>query len=74
MAKLLKSNQQGSCPLCDKAALDFGMIGVDDGGVYYPWKCIECEASGKEFYHIEFSSHGQVRTKKGKEILNEDGY
>jgi len=69
-----KQNEQGKCPLCGDEELNYDVSDFVENDVVYPWDCPNCGAEGKEFYTLEFSSHGQVRTKDGTEIENSDGY
>lgn len=71
-----KKNEQGACPICGKENLEYGSIEPDDTGIYYPWECKnkKCKATGKEYYSIEFDSHGQVQDNNGLYILNDEGY
>ncbi|MCL2797627.1 MAG: hypothetical protein FWD58_06200 [Firmicutes bacterium] len=68
------SNEAGTCPLCGGKDLDYGASYVEDNDLNYPWECKECKATGVEYYTVEFSSHGRVKTVDGEEISNEDGY
>ena len=47
----------GACPCCGSHNLAYGRASENDNGVYYPWKCCDCEAIGEETYDIEFSGH-----------------
>ena len=69
-----KTNERGICPLCKNEELCYGSPKVEDNYLVYPWSCEKCGASGKEFYTVEFSTHGKVKTKSGIEVLNDDGY
>jgi transcription elongation factor Elf1 len=74
MKKQFKSNDQGQCPLCDSESIEYGSSEVEDDGMSYEWTCENCGATGKEWYSLQFDSHGNVQDKDGKEILNEEGY
>ena len=61
--------EQGRCPVCDGDRLTYGKISSDDIGIYYPWTCDDCGASGKESYSVEFCSHRDViKTDKSSTI------
>jgi len=69
-----KNNEEGFCPVCGSGDLEYGDMEPDENGFFYEWNCENCEAIGKEFYNAEFCSHGNVVTKDGDEVLNDDGY
>ncbi len=52
-----KHNEAGVCPLCGKAALEYGNPGIQDESYFYSWSCANCGASGKEWYNLVFSEH-----------------
>jgi len=58
--------EQGTCPECGCTNLDYDASDLDGELVGYPWKCPDCNATGVEWYRLEFSSHA-VR-KYGKEL------
>ena len=58
-----KLETQGKCPCCGSECLTYGQIGVTDGGIYYPWICDDCKATGEEHYFVDFDSHHNVKSK-----------
>ena len=48
----------GHCPIRDCTGdLDYGSFEPADDGGYYPWRCLSCGATGKEWYDMSFSEH-----------------
>ena len=35
----IKHNAAGMCPLCGKAALEYGNSGIQDESYFYSWNC-----------------------------------
>lgn len=58
-------NEQGICPVCDSAALEYEPAEIIDNGVIYPWTCSECHATGKEAYDLVFDRHYDVTEYDG---------
>lgn len=48
----------GHCPVrgCE-GDLDYGCFELEDDGGYYPWRCMSCGATGKEWHDMSFSEH-----------------
>ena len=46
--------QQGICPKCNSANIDYDVIEVVDNMVYYPCTCEECGYTYKEWYSLKF--------------------
>lgn len=48
----------GHCPVrgCE-GGLDYGSFSPEDDGGFYPWRCMSCGATGKEWYDMSFSEH-----------------
>ena len=42
------------CPVCGSQDLDFGVLEVCDGIIYYPYECNGCQHEGKEWYNLVF--------------------
>ena len=42
------------CPICNSNDIDYGVCVPKGEQLFYPWKCNECGASGKEWYLVEF--------------------
>lgn len=67
-------NEEGVCPACGSdEGLDFDSAEIADGHVKYPWTCEKCQATGDEFYEMNFVGHENVTDKDGKSIANLDG-
>ena len=48
--------EPGFCPKCG-GDLEYGSSGVEDCSYYYEWECEDCNATGKEWYDMEFKSY-----------------
>lgn len=70
MLKMIE-NDLGICPVCGKETLEYEEFQIDDWGGYYPWKCGNCGATGRESYSFEFSGHYHVE-KDGELVENVD--
>lgn len=46
--------EEGKCPNCGYYNLDYDSMEIKDNMVYYPWTCEDCNASGKEWYELNF--------------------
>ena len=53
----------GVCPKCG-GELHMGPGDLEGEVVGYQWDCLDCKATGMEWYRMEFSSHA-LRTKAG---------
>lgn len=53
-------NEQGVCPVCGKAELDY--IDRDECGttITYCYECMNCHATGIEVYELRFITHEDV--------------
>lgn len=67
MAKY-KKIEEGVCPVCGQARLEYGCIETTDDMIFYPWTCEHCGASGEEWYKLTFAGHN-VDTEDGQDIL-----
>lgn len=64
VSRQTRAEEAGVCPICG-GELDYeDDIHTDDGG-FYPWKCINCKATGKEGYDKVFDQHYDVEDKDG---------
>ena len=54
----------GECPVCGSDSLTYGRQRLEHSGIFYPWVCNDCNATGEEHYKTEFVSHQNV--KEGK--------
>lgn len=55
--------EEGKCPKCGNYNLDYDPLEIEGNAVYYPWICLDCKSSGKEYYNLTFSE--QELNKKG---------
>lgn len=53
----VKSNVSGTCPFCGESNLEYEAVRFDGDICYYPWKCINCNHEGEEYYSLEFIGH-----------------
>ena len=58
----VKSNENGRCPICNGANLNYGSIEIEGDMLYYPWKCEDCSQEGEEWYNLAFAGHNIVDT------------
>lgn len=61
----VKSNNQGICPFCGESNLEYGAVKFEGEMCYFPWKCLQCEHEGEEWYSMDFTGHN---------IIDEDGH
>ena len=49
--------QQGHCanPLCNSQNLIYGAVEFEDDQLYYPYTCVACKSTGREYYNLEFT-------------------
>lgn len=45
---------EGYCSFCKSMDLEYGVLEIEDGVLYYPVSC-KCGAVGREYYNIEFT-------------------
>jgi len=45
---------KGNCPKCGSDNLEYSVSGIGDDAMYYPFTCIDCNCSGKEWYNLEY--------------------
>jgi DNA-directed RNA polymerase subunit M/transcription elongation factor TFIIS len=45
---------EGECPKCGSLMILYGALEVQDGGVYYPFNCPKCGASGREWHELVY--------------------
>ena len=64
--KAIIVGEQGQCPMCGESGLDYEISEIVDDEVCYPYTCLSCGFSGKEWYSMSFSSH---TTEGGNDIL-----
>ena len=56
----VKSNKQRTCPLCGEEKLYYGEVHFEGEICCFPWKCLECEHEGEEWYSMEFLGHNVI--------------
>lgn len=56
----VKSNEMGTCPMCNGCNLDYGCADFVEDMVYYPWTCADCRAEGEEWYKLDFVGHNVI--------------
>ena len=52
-----KYNEAGVCPICGKIDLEYGSTNIDGDQLAYEWTCLDCKATGKEWYSLQFVEH-----------------
>ena len=68
----IKSNINGTCPLCNKdGVLEYGEVRFEGDLLYFPWKCSNCEETGEEWYETNFIGHN-IYDKEGNCIEIQD--
>lgn len=55
--QLPDSDEEGICPVCGGAALEYGSDNPTDDGGLIDWTCPDCGATGKEGYDKVFDRH-----------------
>lgn len=59
------ADEEGICPICG-GELEYGSdVSLDEGG-YREWRCLGCNAAGKEMYDKVFDEHYDVIDSSGK--------
>lgn len=76
--KVYKSNEQGTCPVCNSDNLDYGGMEIAALGnhIFYPYTCGDCKFEGKEYYRLNFLSHSDCFDKDIDEgdVINTDSF
>ena len=67
-----KKVEVGTCPCCGAIELSYDSMEVEGEMVYYPWSCDNCDATGSEWYNLEFTGHNIEIEEIGKD-MGEDG-
>jgi C4-type Zn-finger protein len=65
----VKYIQQGHCPSCGVADLDYDTINVEGESLCYPFTCNTCNFQGEEWYNLEFSSYVTYPNDKFTELF-----
>jgi hypothetical protein len=60
------------CPCCGSSDLSYGSMDIHEGSISYPWDCLDCDATGSEWYNLEFTGHNIEIEEIGKD-MGEDG-
>ena len=47
--------ESGQCAKCGSENLAYDTVEIETGFLYYPYKCMDCQHEGKEFYNIEYT-------------------
>jgi hypothetical protein len=55
-----------------KHFFESNIIEICDNGLYYPWNCKKCEASGREWHSVTFAEHYEVTDAEGTEFFDKD--
>ena len=57
MKDIILSNNEGTCPFCNKSNLNYGSAEFEWIMVSYPWTCSNCGHTGEEYHRLEFIGH-----------------
>lgn len=69
----VKSNEMGTCPMCNGNMLNYDSIEVeDDMLVYYKWCCLDCGCEGEEWYELNFVGHNIIADNGDNIEITED--
>jgi hypothetical protein len=60
------------CPCCGSSDLSYGSMDIHGESISYPWDCLDCDATGSEWYNLEFTGHNIEVEEIGKD-MGEDG-
>ena len=69
-----KKVEVGTCPCCGSNDLSYGSMEVEPEMVYYPWSCDNCDATGSEWYNLEFTGHNIEIEEIGKDMGEDTTY
>lgn len=57
----VKSNEMGTCPMCNGSMLSYDSIEVEDDMLAnYKWSCLDCGCEGEEWYELNFIGHNII--------------
>lgn len=68
----VKSNEMGTCPICNGNDLDYGCVEFTNNMIYYPWTCNNCKAEGEEWYNLDFVGHNIIADSGDNIEITED--
>ena len=51
------TDEPGVCPKCKQTMLIYKDAERSDDNLFYPWRCANCKAKGKEWYSLSFIEH-----------------
>jgi len=49
-----RTERAEECPICNSWNIDHETVVNNGERFYYPWSCVDCGASGKEWYSMSF--------------------
>lgn len=47
--------EPGQCPKCKGMNLDYGDMALTGDSAYCPFVCLDCEATGNEWFNLEYT-------------------
>jgi hypothetical protein len=62
------------CPCCGSSDLSYGSMDIHEGSISYPWDCLDCDATGSEWYNLEFTGHNIEIEEIGKDMGEDTTY
>jgi hypothetical protein len=82
MEKILSNDEEyngkkvevGTCPCCGSNDLSYGSMDIHEGSISYPWDCLDCDATGSEWYNLEFTGHNIEIEEIGKDMGEDTTY
>ena len=69
-----KKVEVGTCPRCGSNDLSYGSMDIHEGSISYPWDCLDCDATGSEWYNLEFTGHNIEIEEIGKDMGEDTTY
>jgi hypothetical protein len=69
-----KKVEVGTCPCCGSNDLSYGSMDIHEGSISYPWDCLDCDATGSEWYNLEFTGHNIEIEEIGKDMGEDTTY
>ena len=69
-----KKVEVGTCPCCGSNDLSYGSMDIHEGPISYPWDCLDCDATGSEWYNLEFTGHNIEIEEIGKDMGEDTTY
>ena len=69
----VKSNEMGTCPMCNGNMLSYDSIEVEDDMLAnYKWCCLNCGCEGEEWYKLDFVGHNIIADNGDNIEITED--